>query len=88
MSFFKALRIKLVTCLEQIVLCTFSAAGQSVLPRFISRCARIKPLYIDINGIDSYRISYKEYIDILYKLDIPSSPNFNVIVLFNHTICI
>ncbi len=87
MSFFKALRIKLVTCLDQIVLCTFSAAGQSVLPRFIFRCARIKPLYID-NGIASYRISYKEYIDILYKLDIPPSPNFNVIIFFNHTICI
>ncbi len=27
-----------------------------------------------INGIASYRIAYKEYIDISYKLDIPPSP--------------
>ncbi len=45
-----------------------------VLPRYFFRCARIKLLYIDINGIASYRITYKEYIDISYKLDIPPSP--------------
>ncbi len=47
-----------------------------VLPRIVFRCARIKLLYIDINGIASYRIAYKEYIDISYKLDIPPSPRF------------
>ncbi len=35
-------------------------------------CARIK-LYI--NGIASYRIAYKKYIDISYKLDILPSPS-------------
>ncbi len=34
----------------------------------------MKLLYIDINGIASYRIAYKEYIDVSYKLDIPPSP--------------
>ncbi len=47
-----------------------------VLPRFFFRCARIKLLYIDINGIASYHIAYKEYIDISYKLDIPLSPSW------------
>ncbi len=47
-----------------------------VLPRIFFRCAHIKLLYIDINGIASYRIGYKEYIDISYKLDIPPSPRF------------
>ncbi len=42
------------------------------------RCAHIKPLYIDINGIASYRISYKKYIDISYKLDIPPSPTIKL----------
>ncbi len=45
-----------------------------VLPRYFFRCAHIKLLYIDINGIASYRIAYKKYIDISYKLDIPTSP--------------
>ncbi len=42
--------------------------------RYIFRCAHFKRLYIDINGIALYRIAYKEYIDISYKLDIPPSP--------------
>ncbi len=46
-----------------------------VLPRYFFRCARIKLLYIDINGIASYRIAI-EYIDISYKLDIPPSPSW------------
>ncbi len=75
-SFYKALHIKLVTCLEQIVLCTVSTAVQSVSSLDIFfRCARIKLLYIDINGIASYCIAYKKYIDISYKLDIPPSPS-------------
>ncbi len=37
---------------------------------------RIK-LYI--NGITSYRIAYKKYIDISYKLDIPPSPTHSTV---------
>ncbi len=47
-----------------------------VLPRYFFRYARIKLLYININGIASY-IAYKEYIDISYKLDIPPNPILN-----------
>ncbi len=55
---FKGLNLKLVTCLEQIGSCTFSAAAQSVSSAIFFRCARIKLRYIDINGIASYRIAY------------------------------
>ncbi len=68
--FFKALHIKLVmfrtNCIMQFLRCS----SVCVLPRIFFRCARIKLLYIDINDIASYRIAYKEYIDISYKLDI------------------
>ncbi len=43
-----------------------------VLPRY-SR-AHIELLYIDINGIASYCITYK-YIDMSNKLNIPPHPN-------------
>ncbi len=33
----------------------------------VLRCARIKLLEIDISGIASYRMAYKEYIDVWYK---------------------
>ncbi len=47
---YKALHIKLIPCLEQIVLCTFSTAFQSVSSLEIVSDALIsKP--IDINGI-------------------------------------
>ncbi len=70
--------ITLVTCLKQIVLCTFCAAAQSVSSLDIFSVlifsAHIKLLYIDINDISLYRIAYKKiYIDISYKLDIPPS---------------
>ncbi len=61
---FKALHIKFVTCLEQIVLCTFSTAAQSVSSAIFSDAL-----------VSNYSIAYKEYIDILYKLDIPPSPS-------------
>ncbi len=54
LSFFKALNIKLVTCLEQIGSCTFSAGAESVSSAIFFRCAHIKQLYIDINVIASY----------------------------------
>ncbi len=57
-----------------IGLCTLSAAAQTVSSAIFFRCTRIKLLYIDINVIASYRIAYKENIDISYKLDIPPSP--------------
>ncbi len=84
---FKALHIKHVTCLEQSVLCTFSAASHSVSSslEILFRCAHNK---LDINGIVSYRITYKN-INISYKLDIPPSPTTNIPVLhktaFVHT---
>ncbi len=41
-----------------------------LLPRYFFGCARIK---LDINGIALYRIAYKKYIDISYKLDMTAS---------------
>ncbi len=44
-SIFKALHIKFVTCLEQIVLCTFSIAAQSVSSTVFSDALVFKLLY-------------------------------------------
>ncbi len=78
---FKALHIKPVTGLEQIVFCTFSAAVQSVSSLDIKffRCARIKVLYrLSILTVLLHTVSLiKIYIDISYKLDIPPSPTRN-----------
>ncbi len=51
----------------------------------IFRCARFQTTvqYIDINGIASYHIAYKKYIDISYKLDKPPSPSPVVVIHFH-----
>ncbi len=42
------------------------------LPRYLYFSdALVSNYYIDINGIASYHIANKEYINILYKIDIP-----------------
>ncbi len=49
------------------------------LPRyFYFSDALVSNYYIDINGIASYHIAYKEYNNILYKIDIPPSPRSSV----------
>ncbi len=41
---------------------------------YILQMRLYQTMYIDINSIASYRIAYKENIDISYKLDILPSP--------------
>ncbi len=47
-----------------------------VLPRYIFQMRSYQTTvgYIDVNGIAPYRIAYKDYVDVSYKLNIPPSP--------------
>ncbi len=55
------------------------------LPRyfFFFSDALVSNYYIDINSIASYHIANKEYINRLYKIDIPPSPSTSVAEIHN-----
>ncbi len=62
--FFKAFHIKLVTCLEQIVLCTFSTAVQSVSSLDIFSDALVSNYCISILTVLLHTVSLIKYISI------------------------
>ncbi len=95
MRFFKALHIKLDTFRTNCIMHLLHSSSVCFFPRYVFRCAHIKLLYINIKGIASYRIAYREYIYISYKLNISPSPRYqstknhlNIFVqLFSQELC-
>ncbi len=75
-SFFKALHIKLVTCLEQIILCTFSTDVQSVSSLDIFSDALVSNYCISILKVFLHTVSLIK--NISHKLDIPPSPSLTI----------
>ncbi len=74
--FFKALNKACHMFRTNCIMHFLRRSSVCVLPRYFFQMRSIKLLYININSIASY-IAYKEYIDMLYKLDIPPSPSLN-----------
>ncbi len=68
-SFLKPFSYKVCHMFRTNCIMHFLRSSSVRVLRYIFRCAHIKLLYIDINGIALYRIAYKENIDISYKLD-------------------